>query len=61
MPVSEAQKRAMAKYNLKTVQYIFRFRTEDDADVIAKLKSEPNRTAFLRELVRRDIREHQNT
>ena len=55
MPVSESQKRAKARYDRKTVQYVFRLRLDGDADVIARLKSIPNKTEYLRRLVRADV------
>ena len=53
--VTEARRRTKAKYDAKTVQYIFRLRLEGDADIIAKLRSMPNKTEYLRRLVRADI------
>lgn len=55
MPVSEAQKRAKAKYDRKTVQYVFRFRMGADADIIEKLKSTPAKTEYIRRLIREDM------
>ena len=53
--VSEAQKRAKRRYDKKTVQYVLRFRMERDADVIERIGSAPNKTEYVRELVRKDI------
>ena len=53
--VSEAGKRAMRRYARKTVQFIVRLRKDADADVIARLESAPNKTEYIRRLVRRDI------
>lgn len=53
--VTESQKRAKAKYDLKTVQYVFRFRMGADADVIEKLKSMPAKTEYIRRLIREDM------
>ena len=59
--VTEAQKRAKAKYDrLRTKQYVMRLRIGADADVIKKLDSVPSKTEFIRELIRRDIRENAN-
>lgn len=55
MPVSEAQKRAKAKYDLKTTQYVFRFRNDADANIIKKLKSVPLKTQYVRQLILKDI------
>jgi hypothetical protein len=54
----ERHKIAKAKYDrLRTKQYVMRLRIGADADVIKKLDSVPSKTEFIRELVRRDIRE----
>lgn len=52
---TEAQRRAKQRYDAKTVQYVFRLRMDGDSDVIDKLKSVPNKTDYLRSLVRQDI------
>lgn len=52
---TEAQRRAKQRYDAKTVQYVFRLRMDGDSDVIGKLKSVPNKTDYLRKLVRQDI------
>lgn len=53
--VSEAQKAAKRKYDLKTQQYAFRLRLDGDADVIARLNNVQNKTEYLRRLVREDM------
>ena len=59
--VTEAQKRAKKRYDsLRTKQYVMRLRIGADADVIEKLDSVPSKTEFIRELIRRDIRENAN-
>lgn len=59
--VTEAQKRAKKKYDtLRTTQIVMRLRLNQDADVIQRLDEVPNKTEFVRELVRRDIRENAN-
>lgn len=60
MPVSEAQKRAKKRYDKKTKELVLRFRLNQDGDVIQRLDEVPNKTEFIRELVRRDIRENAN-
>lgn len=52
---TEAQRRAKQRYDAKTVQYVFRLRMDGDSDVIDKLKSVPNKTEYLRMLVREDV------
>ena len=61
MAVSEAQKKAKAKYDLKTVQFIFRLRLDADADIIAKLNDVPNKTEYIRRLVKADINKKKET
>ena len=55
MAVSEAQKRATSKYSKKLRKYIFACNKVDDADVIERIDSEPNKTAYIKKLVRGDI------
>jgi len=52
---TDAQKRAKAKWDAKTMAFMFRLRLKEDRDVIARIKSMPNKTDYLRVLVRRDI------
>lgn len=59
--VTEAQKRAKARYDRKTKELVLRFRLNQDRDVIQRLDEVPNKTEFVRELVRRDIRENTNS
>lgn len=51
----QRQKLAKAKYDRKTVQYVFRFRMGADADIIGRLNSMPTKTEYLRSLIREDI------
>ncbi len=60
MAVSEAQKRAKAKYDRKTKELVLRFRLNQDRDVIQRLDEVPNKTEFIRELIRCDIQESTN-
>lgn len=53
--MTEAQKRAQAKYDRKMkAQYIFRLNRNTDADIIRKLESVPSKVAYIRELIRKD-------
>lgn len=52
---SESQRKAIKRYHLKTVSLLLRFRRDADADVIQKLNDVPNKTGYVRELVRDDI------
>jgi hypothetical protein len=54
----ESVRKAQRKYQKKLKTYILRFRMEQDADVIAQLEHVGSKTGFIRELIRRDIREH---
>ena len=58
--VSEAQKRAKKRYDMKTRELVLRFRLNQDGDVIQRLDEVSNKTEFIRELIRRDIRENAN-
>ena len=57
--VSKAQKAAKKRYDkLRTTQFVFRLRLNQDADVIDKLRSVPSKTEYLRMLIRKDVEEH---
>lgn len=45
---------------MTTKELVLRFRLNKDGDVIQRLDEVPNKTEFVRELVRRDIRENAN-
>lgn len=53
--VSESQKRAKRRYDLKTRELVLRFRLNQDMDVIQRLDEVPNKTEYVRSLVRQDI------
>lgn len=54
----ERQKLSRRKYDsTKTKQYVMRLRIGADADVIEHLDSVPQKTEYIRSLVRRDIHE----
>lgn len=56
MPRTEAQKRARNKWQAKAMRQIaLRFNKENDADVLRKMDSVPNKTDYVRQLVREDI------
>lgn len=55
MMVSEAQKRALKRYEQKMKQFVVKFRKDADADVIARLNAVENRTGYIRRLVLKDI------
>jgi len=58
--VTEAQKAAKKRYDLTTKELVLRFRLNKDGDVIQRLSEVPNKTEFIRELIRRNIRENTN-
>ena len=52
---SEAQKRALAKYRREKLrQYIVRF-SQVDQLIIDKLDSVPNKTDYIRQLIKKDL------
>ena len=54
----ERQAASRKKYDsTKTKQYVMRLRLGADADVIERLDSVPQKTEYIRSLVRRDIHE----
>ena len=57
---TDAQKRAKARYDKTTHQLVMRLRVDADADVISKLASVGNKTAYIRELIRRDMQNEAN-
>lgn len=57
---TEAQRRAVAKYNAKqTVQFIIRLNKETDKALIDKLKSVKNRQGYIKALIKADIEKGQ--
>lgn len=53
---SEAQKRAVAKYDLEhTRQIKLKLNTMTDADIIQRLNQEPNKQGWIKELIRKEI------
>lgn len=54
---SDAQMRAVAKYNAEnTKQYAFKLNLTTDKDIIAKLDSQDNKSGYIKELIRADIK-----
>lgn len=50
---TEAQKRASAKYDASnTVRITLKLNKKTDADIIKKLKSEPNKNAYIKAKLR---------
>ena len=53
---SDAQKRAVAKYDAaNTKSHLLKLNTNTDADIIAHLDQQPNKLAYLKKLIRDDM------
>ena len=56
MKTSEAQKRAVAKYDARnTKSHLLKLNRKTDADIIAHLDQQPNKLAYLKKLIRNDM------
>ena len=56
MKTSEAQKRAVAKYDAtNTKSFLLKLNKKTDADIIAHLEQQPNKLAYLKKLIRDDM------
>ena len=55
--VTESQKRAKKRYDMKTRELVLRFRLNQDRDVIQRLDEVSNKTEYVRSLVRQDIKD----
>ena len=54
---SDAMKRASKKYNsMNTVCVGFRFSKKNDADILERLDREENKQAYIKRLIRQDIK-----
>lgn len=53
---SQAQREAVRRYAQKTTQFIFRVRNDKDQDIRDHLMLQENRSKYLRDLIRADIR-----
>lgn len=54
--LTEAQKRAKARYNAKATKVQVELISPQDDDIIEKLKNQPSKQAYIKELIRKDIR-----
>lgn len=52
--MSEAQKRAKAKYNSSILRVLIEF-SKSDADLIQKLQEQPSKQKYIKELIRKDL------
>ena len=57
---TDAQKRAKARYDKTTKAIVLRLRRGADADIIERLESVPQKTEYLRRLIRQDIQDNPN-
>ena len=57
MPLTEAQKRAKAKYNLKITKVSVEFSSNNPSDVelLAKLQTQPNKQRYIKDLIKKDL------
>ena len=55
-PLTEAQKRAKARYNAKMVTKVSLELYPSDEDIIKKLQEQPSKQAYIKELIRKDLR-----
>lgn len=56
MPASDAQRKAIRKYNTANTRQVgFNFSLKYDADILAKLDSVPNKQGYIKDLIRADI------
>lgn len=54
--VSEAQKKAVAKYKQKYIrQIVLRLNKKTDSDILTKLDAVDNRQGYIKKLIREDI------
>jgi len=57
MAVSEAQKRANAKYDKSNTKMMsFKFNLQTDADILDRLAKVPNKQGYIKELIRKDMK-----
>lgn len=56
MALTEAQKRAKAKYNEKVTKITIEFYPNTDADLIKKVKEQESQQRYIKELIRKDLK-----
>lgn len=53
---SDAQKRAVAKYDAEnTKSFLLKLNKKTDADIIAFLEKQPNKQGYIKSLIRNDM------
>ena len=55
-PLTEAQKRAKAKYNSKVTKVSIEL-YPSDTDIIQKLQEQPSKQGYIKDLIRKDLKE----
>jgi hypothetical protein len=54
--ITEAQKRASAKYDKKnTKQMVLKLNLNTDADILAHLETRQNKQGYIKDLIRKDL------
>lgn len=55
---TEAQKKARDKYNKENYKVVnFKLHKTNDKDIMEHLEAQPNKQGYIKELIRRDIKE----
>jgi len=58
MAISDAQKKAAAKYDAQhTTRVFIKLNKETDADILQHLEQVPNKQGYIKSLIRKDIEE----
>lgn len=55
MALTEAQKRAKAKYNEKVTKVTIEFYPAED-ELLQKVNEQPSKQAYIKELIRKDLK-----
>lgn len=55
-PLTEAQKRAKAKYKSQTVKKILLEFYPSDIELYEKVQEQPNKQGYIKELIKKDIK-----
>ena len=56
-PLTEAQKRAKAKYKSQTVKKILLEFYPSDIELYEKVQEQPNKQGYIKELIKKDLKE----
>ena len=54
-PLTEARKRAKAKYNSKVTKVSIEF-YPNDAELLKKLQEQPSKQGYIKDLIRKDLK-----